>query len=281
MSSRGPHLSTFSWEEQVTVLYEKCYLASISDDFPVLDSYRSWTSVTIYQLQAASEEITPVPSVLSAYELLHSVYVLRTLKDEIHIISLGFLLLHYKRNHCMPDYCSTFLRIEQTIPYLSRLLESSLALSFDDRCARRKDLSSSLWVHTFVKLCMFSILKSILIDAYSDLGIYDDGTTANVAASIDSAYKALVSMFTWASSSDMLLEEALSVDPVEPPFDADQQASAFQEIHRAVQRDKWKERGIKSSKDFLMGLGSGFYKDGTYKGFYVQNYGLKKRVKGA
>jgi hypothetical protein len=44
----------------------------------------------------------------------------------------------------------------------------------------------------------------------------------------------------------------------------------FRQTQKMVRQEKWKEREIKSSKDFPMGLGTGSFQDGTYNGFFFQ-----------
>jgi hypothetical protein len=146
----------------------------------------------------------------------------------------------------------------------------------------RKSLQGRLWYAIFADLCSFSILKSLLIDIQAD---EDSRTKASIAARIDGIYKALVSTFIWASKSDPLVE-SYKPERTEDATDREDSISEDEEVSRSretflqvVQRDKWEERRIKSSKDFLMGLGSGFYNDGTYNGFYVQQYGFKKHPK--
>lgn len=96
----------------------------------------------------------------------------------------------------------------------------------------------------------------------------------------DSAYKAFVSIFSWAAKSDLLVEwyhpAGMEESSRERP---ESEKETFEMLCRLVQREEWENRGIKSSKDFLMGLGSGFYADGTYNGFYIQRYGLKEPLK--
>jgi hypothetical protein len=161
--------------------------------------------------------------------------------------------------------------------YLSKSLESFLNTAFSKSCCRRKCLSPKDWFQMFAGLCSCSILKSLLIDAQVGIGLSDNGTQANIAARIDSAYKALVSIFAWAAKFDLLVEWYRTTGAEDPLRNStESEKESFETLCRLVQRDEWENRGIKSSKDFLMGLGSGFYNDGTYNGFYIQRYGLKQ-----
>jgi hypothetical protein len=160
--------------------------------------------------------------------------------------------------------------------HLSKSLESFLNTVFSESFCRRKCLVPEDWLQMFAGLCSCSILKSLLIDMQAGTNTSGGGAQAGIAARIDSAYKALVSIFSWAAKSDLLLEwyrPAGREDSLRERSESEKES--FETLCRLVQRDEWENRGIKSSKDFLMGLGSGFYNDGTYNGFYVQKYGLK------
>lgn len=161
--------------------------------------------------------------------------------------------------------------------HLSWTLEGSLFEIFSENCCRRKCLTPELWFQIFTALCCYSIFKSILIDVQTCTAITDGGFRAGIAARIESAYKALVSVFIWATKSDLLVEWYLPAGREDSLNTAKELSKkSFDTLCQLVQRDQWENRGIKSSKDFLMGLGSGFYNDGTYNGFYIQRFGLKE-----
>jgi hypothetical protein len=163
---------------------------------------------------------------------------------------------------------------------LSFLFDVDLNMEFGDTCSRRKSVGSNRWMGLFSQLCLLSIVKSLLIDAQTNESISDNGPKSIIAGRIDSAYKALVSIFAWAAESDLLVAWLLpSAVGDDLPDRTEKEKEIFDTLCCLVQRDKWKERGIKSSKDFLMGLGSGFYNDGTYNGFYIQRYGLTEHQK--
>ena len=165
--------------------------------------------------------------------------------------------------------------------HLFKSLESFLSTAFSKSCCRRKCLVPEDWLQMFAGLCSCSILKSLLIDAQAGTNTSDDGAQASIAARIDSAYKALISIFSWAAKSDLLVEwyrPAEMDESLRERSESEKESfeTDFETLCQLVQRDEWENRGIKSSKDFLMGLGSGFYNDGTYNGFYIQRYGLKQ-----
>jgi len=161
--------------------------------------------------------------------------------------------------------------------HLSESLETFLASAFSGNCCRRKCLTSQDWLLMFADLCSCSILKSLLIDTQAIMNVSRHRAPADFATRIDSAYKVLVSIFAWAAKSDLLVDWYRPADMEDSLSEVtDQEAESFRKLCRLVQRGEWEKRGIKSSKDFLMGLGSGFYNDGTYNGFYIQRYGLQE-----
>jgi hypothetical protein len=114
-----------------------------------------------------------------------------------------------------------------------------------------------------------SIAKSILIDTWDLRAEYEEHGRWRSSDAIRtcSAYKAWISIFSWC---DYLLTDW---DGGGSGVDLNVK-DMFRQTQKMVRQEKWKERGIKSSKDFLMGLGTGSFQDGTYNGFFSQKYRL-------
>jgi hypothetical protein len=131
---------------------------------------------------------------------------------------------------------------------------------FEKLCSARSKLSGTTNLACFYSLLVFGIAKSILIDSYILRDQYEASSSwsGEEAIRITSAYKALVSVYCWSSKSEILLHG--------PPDN-------LQELQALVHYNRWGERGYKGSKDFLLSLGSCTFPDGSYNGFFVQNFG--------
>ena len=138
---------------------------------------------------------------------------------------------------------------------------------FENTCAGRAKLTGHDQLAYFYALLVFGIAKSILIDAYSIRGDYEEENPwrDTDATAINSAYKALVGCFCWASKSDIILQ----ANDAEGEF-----GDAIQQTRTLVHHDKWEERGYKGTKDFMLSLGSHITSEGKYNGFFVQKFGL-------
>jgi hypothetical protein len=141
---------------------------------------------------------------------------------------------------------------------------------FEKICAGRAKLNGFAQVACFYALLVFGIAKSILIDAYSIRGDYEDPNPweEEDAVRITSAYKALVSVFCWSSKSDVILDPEIDQD--------DELGAALLETRAMVQSAKWEERGFRGMKEFLLSLGSCFFADGAFNGFFVQKFGRER-----
>lgn len=146
--------------------------------------------------------------------------------------------------------------------------------AFSDSCSRRNSLSIQSWLSLFHSLCLFSIYKNLLIDAYALPSSHRQPNTFKYsnAVEIDSVYRTLVSIFTWASGvKDPLISE---------DEQGEEEEGGLQEILKGtkelVRQGEWGKLGIKLSKEFLMMLGSGMHVDGSFNGFVVRTYRLEK-----
>ncbi|PMD37324.1 hypothetical protein L207DRAFT_73683 [Hyaloscypha variabilis F] len=142
---------------------------------------------------------------------------------------------------------------------------------FEKICVGRAKLTGFAQLACFYALLVFGIAKSILIDAYSIRADYEDPNPweEQDAVRITSAYKALVSVFCWSSKSDIVLDPEIDQD--------DELGAALLETRAMVQSAKWEGRGVRGMKEFLLGLGSCFFADGAYNGFFMQKFG-KERI---
>jgi hypothetical protein len=141
--------------------------------------------------------------------------------------------------------------------------------AFEFSCSGRAKLGGHPQLACFFALLVFGIAKSILIDAYSIRGEYEDENPwkSTDAVAITSAYKALVSAFCWSSKTDVILQAERSDKNSEV-------YSAIQDTCMMVRQNQWEERGLKGTKDFLLSLGSCFSPQGNYNGFLAQKFGL-------
>jgi len=142
---------------------------------------------------------------------------------------------------------------------------------FEKICAGRAKLTGFAQLACFYALLVFGIAKSILIDAYSIRADYEDPNPweEEDAVRITSAYKALVSVFCWSSKSDVVRDPEVDQD--------DELGAALLQTRAMVHSAKWEGRGFRGMKEFLLGLGSCFFGDGAYNGFFMQKFG-KERI---
>lgn len=144
---------------------------------------------------------------------------------------------------------------------------------FEKICAGRAKLTGFAQLACFYALLVFGVAKSILIDAYSIRSEYEDPNPWDEedAIRIFSAYKALVSVFCWSSKSDIVRDDDIDQD--------DELGTALLETRVMVHSAKWEERGFRGMKEFLLGLGSCFFADGTYNGFFMQKFGRERLLR--
>ncbi|KAK3996325.1 hypothetical protein QBC44DRAFT_232211 [Cladorrhinum sp. PSN332] len=132
--------------------------------------------------------------------------------------------------------------------------------AFDSQMTRPAPLEPKNWLAVFVSLCIFSIVKTLLIDraAQSRVG----SSTQPPTAAMHAVYKALVNVF--ATSTPTLL------DGPEVEMSGDDR-ELLVSVNALLGGNSWAERGIQTTKDFLIVLGSGESVDGAfYNGFLKQ-----------
>ncbi|KAK7738975.1 hypothetical protein SLS62_011332 [Diatrype stigma] len=148
--------------------------------------------------------------------------------------------------------------------------------SFESATMRRVIVDPKGWMSVFFSVCIFSIVRTILADlvstpsrnipspAQAPIAMSDN------AAAMHGVYKVLVSIFAW--SAPMMLDD--------PPHDLDGNDRAiFVAAAAAVRKDNWMAWDIRSSRDFLMGLGSGYLTEGSaFNGFFRQRTPIYREV---
>ncbi|UKZ78001.1 hypothetical protein TrVFT333_005735 [Trichoderma virens FT-333] len=139
----------------------------------------------------------------------------------------------------------------------SRLVEQAMVTflqSFEAVSLRNSPLQSKEWLAVFYSLCIFSIVRTLLMDLASISLLpypafrHQSPLRDSPQNTIDSVYKALVHLFI--TSGPMLTDGS--------PSDVPQDDVPVYELTRRIMRmDTWQARNIRSSADFLMSLGSG------------------------
>ena len=170
-----------------------------------------------------------------------------------------------------PPFCASRLPASKALVLVDIKddLENFLT-AFETICSGRAKLAGSAQLSCLYALLVFSIVKSVLIDAYAirSQSDYVDPWNESYALRITSAFKALVGVFTSSSKSDVILQNESGVD-------VDSSDNALRECREMIHMDKWEERGFKTTKDFLLSLGSFVFSGGIYSGFFVQKFGLE------
>lgn len=115
------------------------------------------------------------------------------------------------------------------------------------------------WLAIFYSLCIFSVVRTLLVDRMAQSRITSPSQQGVPA--MHAVYKALVSVFTW--SAPMLLDGS---DIEMSHGDRELLTSAA----TILERGTWTERGIATTKDFLMYLGSGEIEGSYFNGFLKQ-----------
>ncbi|KAI1826462.1 hypothetical protein F4861DRAFT_545987 [Xylaria intraflava] len=148
--------------------------------------------------------------------------------------------------------------------------------SFESVTMRRIVLEPKNWLAIFISLCIFSIVRTILADlistpsrtipAQAQSGLPISGG----ATAMHSVYKALVHVFAW--STPMILDGPLL------EMDANDRV-LFTTTTSAIRKGEWITWGIHSTKDFLLGLGSGYLVDNVgFNGFFRQRTPIYRHV---
>ncbi|KAI1436573.1 hypothetical protein GGR50DRAFT_701485 [Xylaria sp. CBS 124048] len=148
--------------------------------------------------------------------------------------------------------------------------------AFEGVTMRRIVLEPKNWLAIFISLCIFSIVRTILADLISTSSRTIPAQTqtslpiSGGAAAMHSVYKALVQVFAW--STPMVLDS--------PFMEMDGSDRAlFNTTSSAIRQGDWLAWGIHSTKDFLLGLGSGYLVDNAgFNGFVRQRTPIYRHV---
>ncbi|KAI0109552.1 hypothetical protein GGR51DRAFT_569838 [Nemania sp. FL0031] len=148
--------------------------------------------------------------------------------------------------------------------------------SFEGVTMRRVVSEPKSWLAIFVSLCIFSVVRTILADLISTPSRTIPAQAQNGlpisggAMAMHSVYKALVHVFAWSSS--MLLDS-----PVLEMEGNDR--ALFVTALSAIRKEEWITWGIRSTKDFLLGLGSGYLVDNVgFNGFFRQRTPIYRHI---
>lgn len=161
----------------------------------------------------------------------------------------------------------------------NRLLYSCMTQflqSFESSTVRRVLSEPKGWLAVFFSLCIFSVIRSILADLVSTPTRNEPGSSLALqpfsagAIAMHSVYKVLVSVFAW--SSPMILDDL--------PQDLDENDRILlKSTFNALQGNDWRDWGIGTTKDFLLGLGSGYIHDDLgFNGFFRQRTPIYRAV---
>lgn len=146
-----------------------------------------------------------------------------------------------------------------------RLLYSCMAqfLQSFEHITVRGVLDPRNWLAVFFSLCIFSVVRTILVDIASSVPRASPQSSFSAvpgSPAMGSVYKALVSIFTWATP--MILDE--------PNVELNEEdRGIFNSLAIVTRRDSWAEQSISSTKDFLMLLGGGDM-DGPFANSFIR-----------
>ncbi|KAI0548558.1 hypothetical protein F4679DRAFT_585355 [Xylaria curta] len=148
--------------------------------------------------------------------------------------------------------------------------------SFEGVTMRRVVSEPKGWLAIFISLCIFSVVRTILADLISTPSRTISAQAQNGlpisggAVAMHSVYKALVHVFAW--STPMILDS-----PVLEMAANDQ--ALFATALSAIRREEWIGWGIRSTKDFLLGLGSGYLVENAgFNGFFRQRTPIYRHI---
>lgn len=131
--------------------------------------------------------------------------------------------------------------------------------SVDHLTSRRGILDPKTWAALLFSLCIFSIVRTILLDRVCQA---HPSPGSNPPAGIHGVYKALVSLFAWSTPMllDRLPDSSIGVEDAE----------LVESVSALLGRASWAERGFSSTKDFLLNLGTTDVNASLYSGFIRQ-----------
>ncbi|KAL2020682.1 hypothetical protein VTK56DRAFT_8078 [Thermocarpiscus australiensis] len=156
-------------------------------------------------------------------------------------------------SHAIFDDADSYGRFQLLYNCLVQFLQS-----FGSQMMRPGPLDPKNWLAVFFALCIFSVVKTILVDRVAH-GRFGSLPQPGVSA-MHAVYKAIVSIFAW--STPMLLDV--------PDMDVGNDRELLISVGVFLGKSSWAERGITTCKDFLLSLGSGEVEGSYYNGFIKQ-----------
>lgn len=136
--------------------------------------------------------------------------------------------------------------------------------SFESLFSRGCHFQPREWLATFYALCLFSVTQTLLVDmlpAFLPNSSSLESSWGNHSQAVHSVYKIVVQMFS--AMGPMILDT--------PPGNLKpDERSAYEIANRVVRRETWPARGIHSSTEFLLHLGSGMNSMMGFNGFIRQ-----------
>ncbi|KAG6363158.1 hypothetical protein INS49_008253 [Diaporthe citri] len=121
--------------------------------------------------------------------------------------------------------------------------------SFENITQSGVHMNPRTWVSVFVSLCLFSVVRTVLVDIASSGPIpspLSSSTAISTATTMTGVYKALVSVF--GAVSPMLLDDynlAMNEDD----------RALFNMLYDITKKEYWNEQGLTSTREFLLLLG--------------------------
>ena len=166
---------------------------------------------------------------------------------------------HNSNSHGMFDDIDSYGRFRLLYNCMTQFLQS-----FEDQTMRGGPLDAKSWVAVFFSLCIFSVARTLLVDRAAQSRLVSPSQAG--AAAMHAVYKALVAVFV--SSTPMLLD----APDIEMGLDDRELLGG---VGAFLGRNTWAERGILTTKDFLVLLGSGEIDGTCFNGFIKQKSPLR------
>lgn len=136
--------------------------------------------------------------------------------------------------------------------------------SFENTTLRGLPLDSRSWLAAFLSVCIFSIVKTVLVDLVLSSPPHPSSAVATMAG----VYGALVSALS--ASSPAMLDDL--------PMDlSEEDRGIFDSLAAITRRDAWAEHGIPSTKEYLMLLGRGDM-TGPFANGFIRQRNLSRKL---
>lgn len=160
---------------------------------------------------------------------------------------------HNSTPHAIFDDVDSYGRFRLLYTCMTQFLQL-----FEEQTLRGGSLDPKTWVAAFIALCIFSVVRTILVDRAAQPRL---GSTPRGSATMHAVYKVLVSSFC--SLTPVFL------DPPELDLNHDDR-EVLASLAVLLGRGAWTDRGMPSTADFLMLLGSAEVEGNCFNGFLRQ-----------